>query len=598
MKNPAIWFTTLAPNFPVKAPAFALMCTAVTLMGCERQAATEVATSPAVDSAQPAKTQAPADYVFKNARIYTVDEDQPWAEALAVRGNEIVYVGSSAGAETFQGDDTRIVDVHGRLMLPGIIDTHSHPINAGELNTLALDLFPHMDKSKAEILEMIRQHAETLGPNEWVVASGIAFPVIESSDREELDAVTGGRPAVITSFAHDGWYNTRALELLGIDENTPDPEGGHIEKREDGTPTGYLGEGANFAYLRPAKRMAINEQQMDASLAKAMEMANAQGITSMIEASSYNDYYDAPYRRLHDRGALTVRFSVNMVHDQRKTDEDNLQDLLARRLDGDDYLQISSVKFYLDGVPGLTAAMFEPYLDGSQHSTLYPQDRMNKVFDQVSEAGLRIYVHAEGDYASYAALEALKYADQHGKPLGPDARAVLTHIDHLRLEDIPTMAAMNVLASIQPHWAASNEFNLQVTFPNITDDLKNHMFPNQEMLDAGVHVSCGADWPTSKEWTPWELIEIGRTRTQIGGIGGKLAGQVLALEDLIRCFTIEGAYAMFQEDITGSLETGKRADLIILDNDLFETEVTDIHNTTVALTLFDGKVVHGSLEQL
>ncbi len=532
-----------------------------------------------------------ADYVFVNAKVYTVDEEQPWAEAVVTRGRNIVYVGSNEGAKAYQGETTRTIDAAGKLMLPGMIDTHSHPLQAGRNATITLDLFPYMDKTKDDILEMIRQHADKLGPDDWVLVSGISFPIIRSSTREELDAVTGGRPAMVNSFALDGWYNTRALELLGIDRDTPDPPGGHIERREDGFATGYMGKVANAYYSRPAERMAISDEQLDQALVVAMAMANEQGITSMFNVTSYDEKTDGPLKRLHDSGDLTLRLTVAMTHDQQVSDEVNLESYRRRRLDGDDYLRIDSVKMFLDGVPGLDAAMFEPYLDGTRHSTLYPQERMNKVFDEVSEEGLRLYVHAEGDYASYAALEAWKYANEHGKPLGLDDRHVLTHIDHLRLEEIPTMKAMNILASIQPHWAASNDFNVQVTFPNITEDLKNAMFPNQEMLDAGIHVSCGADWPTSKEWTPWELIEIGRTRTQIGGVGGKLPGKVLAPEDLIRCFTTEAAYALFLEDITGSLEVGKRADLIILENDLFETEVTEIHNTRVDLTMFDGKIV-------
>ncbi len=561
---------------------------ASTLIACSKQAL-EVPDL----AANPARSEqaAAADYLFTNARVYTVNDQQPWAEAVAVRGKDIIYVGTSAEADAYRGDSTRVIDAHGRLILPGMIDTHAHPVLAGENATITLDLYPHMDKSKEEILEMIRAHADKHGPDDWVLVSGISFPIITSSTREELDAVTGGRPAMVSSFAHDGWYNTRALELLGIDNDTPDPDGGYIERREDGSATGYLGEGANAYYSRSATRMAISDDQLDQALREAMAMANRQGLTSMLDVSSRDETTDGPYKRLHDRGELSLRFSVAMTHDQRASDEDNLQSFRQRRIEGDDYLRFDSVKMFLDGVPGLTAAMFDPYLDGTQHSTLYPQERMNKVFDEVSEEGLRLYVHAEGDYASYAALEAWKYANEHGKPLGLDDRHVLTHIDHLRLEDIPAMKEMNILASIQPHWAASNDFNVQVTFPNITEDLKNAMFPNQEMLDAGIHVSCGADWPTSKEWTPWELIEIGRTRTQIGGAGGKLPGKVLALEDLIRCFTTEAAYALFLEDITGSLEVGKRADLIILENDLFETEVTEIHNTRVDLTMFDGKIV-------
>ena len=544
-------------------------------------------------------SQSHADVIFLNGKIYTVNDEQPWAEALALSGRDILFVGTNNEVSQYRGDDTEVVDLGEKLMLPGMIDTHMHPMQAGKINSVSLDLYPHMGKSEEEVMQIIRDHAETLGPDEWLLGDGISYDYIANATRQKLDELSGGRPAMISSFAHNGWFNTRALEILGVTAETEDPEGGTIAREADGrTPSGYMTEDAAFGYGHLVEQMAFNADQRDQILKTAIALANEQGITSFLDAHSATKADDDVYKRVYAKGEMNARVNVAMGHGLGNDDRDNLDDLTERAMEGDGYLDISTVKINVDGTPGLTAAMFEPYLDGSHPPLLYPQDRLNQVVDELTEAGLRMYAHTEGDLASYAMILALQHANETGAPLSLNDRHALTHVDHLRLEDIPRMKALNILASIQPHWAASNDYAIQVVYPNVKKEVVDIMFPHQEMLDAGLHVSIGADWPTSPEWTPWELIQVGMTRTQTDGRGGKFPGKTQSLEDMLRCFTIEGAYLMFLENVTGSLEAGKRADLIVLDQNLFETSPNDIHKTKVLLTMFDGKVVWGNIQQL
>ncbi|GGZ71839.1 hypothetical protein GCM10007028_06500 [Algibacter mikhailovii] len=204
--------------------------------------------------------------------------------------------------------------------------------------------------------------------------------------------------------------------------------------------------------------------------------------------------------------------------------------------------------------------------------------------------------HAQGDAGIERTIQALEYANTNGNPLGENARHIITHLDHGNSGQFERMKKLNIIAQVQTHWPAPNDYNRASLFKNVNQKLVDGMYNFRGMLDTGLMISAGADWPTSPEWTPWELFQIGATRMNPNGEHGVFPGEVLTLEEMIPMMTINGAYTIFRDDIIGSLEVGKKADLIILDRDIFELEKTnklDIHNTKVVLTLMNGEVVWG-----
>ncbi|TWT81277.1 N-substituted formamide deformylase precursor [Planctomycetes bacterium CA13] len=558
-----------------------LLCLAVLLL------------SPASAGAQ----QKPAELVFTGGKVYTVDEQQPWAEAVAVTGRDIVFVGSSADAKLFIGDDTEVVDLEGRLMLPGLIDSHCHLRIGGQANSVMLNLFETMTEPAGVSAEVIRNHAKTLGEDDWVLGTGWSPSQFPKPTRQELDALVGGRKAMLADDTqHNGWYSTAALQYFGIDADTPNPKGGVIVREEDGkTPSGHLLEKAHMlAGFRQTPQLFTLAQQ-ETAIKKGVSLQNEQGITSIIEAASMTrEGGDDPYKRVAAMGELNLRVSINTVHFSPLDDEVNLKTIQGRPFQGTEMLDCRTVKWAIDGVPGTMAFMSEPYKDGTHPPANYDQDRLNREVDRYTEMGMRMMFHCEGDAGIDMTLKAMEYAHATGKPLGMDDRHIMTHLDHVQPDHIERMKKLNIIAQVQFHWAAATTYNQTTVFKNVRKELVDQMYPFTDLIDAGLHVGAGADWPTSPEWKPWELMQVGATRTMLDGEGGRFPGESLSVEQMVKAFTIEGAYAIWREDIIGSIEVGKRADLIVLANNIFEIKPEELSQTRVLLTLLNGNPVWGA----
>ncbi len=539
-----------------------------------------------------------ADLVFTNAKVYTVNPEQPWAEAVVVKGTDIVYVGDSAEAEAYIGETTEVIDAGGRIMLPGLIDTHCHLRIAGQANSVMLNLFETMTESPEVPMEIIRKHAESLGPDDWVLGTGWGAAQFPNPTKEVLDELVGGRPAILADDSqHNGWYSSAALEYFGIDDDTPNPAGGIIQRDENGEATGFLLEKAHIARGFAETPKLFTKEQQETAVKKGIELLNQQGITAIIEAAAITkEGGDAVYKRVHEKGELNARVSINAVHLSPMDDADNAIALDDRMFEGDEMLDLRTLKWAIDGIPGTMAFMHEPYNDGTHPPANYTQERLNAEVDKYTEMGYRMMFHAEGDAGIDRTLTALEYANETGKPFGPNDRHIITHLDHGDLGHFERMNKLDVIAQIQLHWPAPNDYNRATVFTNVKQELVDKMYDFRGMYNTGLHVAAGADWPTAPEWTPWELFQVGLTRKTVDGEGGVFPGERLTMEEMIEAFTIEGAYAIFREDLVGSLEPGKKADLIILDRDVFEVAKTDpmnLHDTKVVLTLLNGEVVWG-----
>jgi predicted amidohydrolase YtcJ len=533
----------------------------------------------------------PADLVLKHGYIYTVDGRRSVVQGLAVRGGRIVYAGSDSGAQPLVGPGTRVVDLGGRLVLPGMFDAHCHPISAYKTNhELSLNGLRTVEEYLAAIREFVRRHpgGAYLRGRGW---SNTAFRKT-GPDKKLLDGIIPSIPVTLASEdGHSRWVNSKTLQLAGIKADTPDPEGGVIE-RYPGTrePTGTLRETAAglVSHLFPDFTIA----ELTKGLEEYQSMALAFGITGVHDASIDIPGNEIPaYLGLESAGRLRMRFRISLTVDPA---EGGVDSLLAERVKHTGPLfRCASAKIYLDGVvEGSTAYLKEPYrhLPGSRGRMLCTQEELNRVCADLQKAGMQIHVHAIGDGATAAALDAFEYAETvAGKR---DARHGITHVQLVAPEDIPRFKKLGVVALPQPYWFMKDEYYYNLQVPYLGQERADAEYPMQSFFREGVVVASSSDYPVTIPCNPFVAIQTGMTRSRPGVRGEREVlwpEERVSLEQMIASFTINGAYANLLEDIAGSLEVGKSADLIVLDRNLFEIPAEEIGRARVLLTLFEGR---------
>jgi predicted amidohydrolase YtcJ len=540
-----------------------------------------------------------ADIVFENGRIYTVDAVRSWAEAIAIRDGRIHYVGTNAGVESWIGDETRVVDLHGRMMLPGLHDAHIHPI-AGGIEALACDLnaLPSLDA----YLERIRECATRDPDKPWVTGGGWLMSVFgpgANASRALLDEIVPDRPVYLSSAdGHSAWVNSRALEIAGIDAETPDPPDGIIDREPNSrVPLGSLQEGA--MYLVEQHMPPATLESRIAGLEYAMDMLNGYGITSIQDANVGDEELDA-YRAMLERGDLSLRV-VGAQWWERHSGIEQIAGFVRRRSEfATGRLRATTVKIMQDGVmENFTAALLEPYVDqdGRRGIPMIEPETLNLAVTRLDAAGFQVHFHAIGDAAIRQSLDAVESARRANGELGNRH-----HISHLQLidpQDISRFRDLGVVANFQPLWAYADAYVTDLTEPFIGPERSGRMYPIASILESGAVVAFGSDWSVSSA-NPYQQMEVAITR--LGPLGETdeplAAGEAVGVADAIAAFTIAGAWVNGQEADTGSIETGKYADLVVLDRNLFTIPPADISETEALVTLLEGEVVHGSLGAL
>ncbi|MBM7036774.1 amidohydrolase [Vibrio ulleungensis] len=553
-----------------------------------------------------------ADVVFLSENIVTMNPDQPIARSLAIVNNEIVCVKADDSCKTLVGSDTQIVDNKEATIMPGFIDTHLHTRLFGQTHATMLNLFV-LDGQPTEVIEKaISDWAAKLGPDEWIIGGGFSYDNFPEPTKERLDELVGGRPALISdNTQHNGWYSSKALKILGVDDNWRVPKGGYMPLGEDGKPTGHLREKAHLSLGFVEQHKLYSFETQEKSVAAAAELLNAVGVTSALEAAGGSkEGSDDVYVRMAKKGTLNLRHEVsgvfwggkgNMDEDQAMIDE-----LVARRevvrkemgSDSHNFLTMNTVKFAIDGTPGAYAHMEEPYLDGTQPNMNYGEDNLGWIFEQLTERGFRIMLHVEGDAAIRKSLDALEYANDTGKPLDPKARHIMTHLDHVTPSHLSRMKNLNIAAQIQYHWGdPADPYYQAVVKKNVPQFILDNAFNMHGMLaNSGIEYGAGPDAPTSAVYKPFEGIEIAMTRQSIGKPESeRMIGQAMTFEQALYGYTMGSAKLMFKEDKIGSLEEGKLADIIVLDRDIHaqvEKNIHKVHETKVRATYLDGKIVY------
>ena len=538
----------------------------------------------------------PADLLLTAGRVWTADPARPWAEAVAVREGRIVFIGSSEAARAHKGAATRLVDLAGRLVLPGFDDSHIH-LMSGALSLERVDLIE--DQSLEAVQARIRAFAAANPRSPWVLGRGWLYGSFPGGlpTREQLDAVVADRPAYMECYdGHSGWANTKALALAGITRETKDPPNGVIVRDpRTGEATGALKEAA--VALVESKIPAPDPERRYQLLLRALAQLNAQGITSIQDAGyTVEELRDVlpPLERALREDRLTVRMRAAVQMQPGKHEAAIAE---ARRLaeaHKGPLLSFGSVKAFVDGViEARTAAVLDPYPDdpGNRGLPNWEPAALNAAVLAADRASLQVYLHAIGDRGVRMALDAHQAALEAGGRR--DRRGRIEHIETIHPADIPRFAALGVIASMQPLHANPDQNNESVWQRNAGPDRASRGFAWRSLERAGARLVFGSDWPVVTS-DVFRGLYCGVTRKTREGqpTGGWLPEQAVSLEDALRHYTSDAAYASFEENEKGTIAVGRRADLVVLSRDVFKSPPEALLETRALLTLLEGRVVH------
>ncbi len=561
--------------------------------------------SAAAYNAQPLSADSNADYVFKNGAVYTVDEGRPWAEAVAVKGNKIIFVGSSNGVKDYIGMNTELIDLDGKMLLPGFVEGHIHPI-AGALATVGVDVqFDSID----EILDAVKKYADANPEMEIVRGFGWRYPLFPSTGptKEMLDNIISDRPVYLIAVdGHSGWANSLALEMAGVTNQTPDPQPGFSYYQRDPISkkaTGYLVEVPAMmevlVKLQPQTKERVKEE-----LENLLPQFPGAGITSVYDAGMLGIGEEKGfeiYRELEQQGKLPFRVVGGFYHNKPAIDPlPILKDL--KRANHSVLVKANVLKINVDGGdPQYTAAFLQPYADKPETSgePIFTPEQLTKLVIDADAAGFDCHFHAFGDRAVRMALDAIEAAIKANPKR--DRRHTIGHVQYLADGDVPRFNELNVIAQMSVQWAMPDETILNVSSVRAGKDILFTEFSRpRSVIDAGGMVSLGTDWPAAGHYStykPLEAIEVGMTRRMLRGEKGVIdvlppLDERLTLEQSLKSSTIVPAYQIHLDDKVGSIEVGKLADLVVLDKNLFNVKTENINQVKVLMTLMDGVVRH------
>ena len=538
-----------------------------------------------------------ADRIFVNGKIWTGDDAHPSAEAIAISGNKILAVGSTKQIRVLAGPDTAVVDLKGRLVLPGFQDSHIH-FPGDPINTVRLEGLETLEQFQKQLGEFAKSHSDLT----WITGGGWGYSVFPNHavHKKYIDAVVPDRPVYVSERdGHMGLANSKALELAGITRDTPDPPNGQIMRDGNGEPTGEMKEAAHdamYSHIPPP-----TDQEVYEAFLHHMNEATAAGLTSV-----QNAYWSAKHQPIFVRalaaGALKLRFRfatpilpvdggapANHHLKTPLTSEDlkpykELRDTFRGPL-----MSFGAIKGVLDGtVDARTAAMFEPYVGGGTGIPFWEQEDLNKTVALYDKEGFQILLHAIGDKAINMALNAFEYAAKRNGTAGRRHR--IEHVEVPLLSDLPRFKQLGVIASTQALFANPDATTLGNYAVLLGPERSSHANAFKLFDDAGAVQAFGSDWNVF-DFSPLKGIYCAVTRITPEGTpkGGWYPENRITVEAALRHYTRDGAYASFQEEIRGTLTVGKLADMVVLSRDILTISLADILKTKVLLTVMGGK---------
>lgn len=533
------------------------------------------------------------DLIILNANIVTMDPLTPRAEALAAKGGRVVALGSSGDMRALAGAETRVIDAGGRMVLPGLQDTHIHLQDSGRdyAQNAALDAVRTVDELVGAMAAFAATHDRS-----WVDGVGWYTGIFtdENLTRAVLDRAVPERPSyILASDGHNACLNSRACALIGLVKGVEDPPNGHFVRDGDGVPTGMLHEDA----IKWA--LARMPQPTDADFAHgvryAASLANRHGITGVLDAR-VEERHVRVYAGLVAEDALTVRVCATALVEPKDTAETALARIKAfRTANQSDMFTVHSAKFFLDGVlENRTGAMIAPYSDeiGGNALLMFDHAQILELFTAFDAERFQIHVHTIGDMAVRAALDGLEAARK-ANGAWPSLHQI-AHVQCIDPSDIPRFHDLGAMMNIQPLWARHEPSVTDVALPMVGEDRGKWMYAFRSLIDAGAGYALSSDWGVST-LNPFEIMQTAITRQPPGRPNTHpvfLPEQRMTREECIKGYTIHAAQAAWRAADTGSLTPGKYADVIILDRDILACDVHEIGETQVLLTLLGGREVH------
>jgi len=534
-----------------------------------------------------------ADFVLKNGIIHTMNGAEGMEEALAIKDGRFIFVGTNKAVKRFMGKETRAMDLGGRLVLPGFIDSHCHPSAAiKQFGAVALfGMLSVADYQKA-IVDFVNTHpgATVIRGGGWSnTVFGPAGP-----DKVILDEVVRDLPVALSSEdGHSTWVNSRALDLAGVTKETKNPPGGVIERDPmTGEPNGTLRESAAGLVSKVIPDYTVEE--LARGLEEYQTMALAFGITTAHDASlGVGGNNLKAYKALETATKLRMRFRASLHTDPEKGPEQVREQAAERDRNTGPLFQTRAAKIFIDGViEGGTAYLKEPYAHkpGFRGKPLWTPEALDTICAGLDKQGFQLHFHAIGDAAVAEALDGIAYAARVNG--SRDSRPMLTHLQLVSPEDVLRFKALGAVAVTQPFWFMKDDYYSNIQVPYLGLKRADEEYPMESFFKAGVTVASSSDYTVTIPCDPIQAIQIGMTRSRPGltDPGAVLwPGERASLEQMIASFTVNGAYANFLENTTGTIETGKSADLVVLDKNLFELPADKIGTAKVILTLFEGR---------
>lgn len=543
----------------------------------------------------------PADLVLMGGNIVTVDQDQPKAEAVAMRGQWIVAVGSDRQIRRYKGPETEVVLLEGKLAVPGFIEGHGHFMGLGEA-LMTLDL---LDVTSWEgVVEMVAEAVEQAAPGEWITGRGWHQDNWDPTPPGAIDGVpthhalsqvSPDNPVLLRhASGHGSFANAKALELAGITRHTPDPDGGTIVRDERGEPTGYLRQAAQgiATAARSRTEPSLTPEQREARLLRKIELAGEEslrfGVTSFQDAGAPFSTIDR-FRRLAEQGELPVRLYAMVRGESNRAMERRLGDyrMIGH---GDHFLTVRCVKTLMDGALGTHGAwLLEPYEDLPTTTGLVqlPPDELERIAEIAIANGYQVANHAIGDRANRETLDVYERVFR-ANPDKEDLRWRIEHAQHLHPDDIDRFAELGVIASMQAVHATSDGSWV----PNRVghERAREGAYVWRSLLDSGAVVTNGTDVPVERI-NPMASFFASVTR-QLPDGSSFFPEQRKTREEALYSYTMAGAYAAFEEDVKGSITPGKLADIVVLSRDIMTIPEEEILDTDVVYTILGGRVVY------
>jgi predicted amidohydrolase YtcJ len=548
-----------------------------------------------------APAEEPADIVLRGGKVVTMDTARAEAQAVAVRGYEVVAVGSDAEIEAYIGDATEVVELEGRTVIPGFIEGHGHFMSLGNAK-LNLDLT--QVRNWDDIVAMVGAAARDAPRDAWILGRGwhqekwdrLPEQVVDGVPlHDELSRVSANNPVLLGhASGHAAFANARALELAGIDASTPDPAGGEIVKDASGRPTGLLRETAQRLVSSvqgradSARTAADIEEQRRRVVQLAGEEALSKGVTSFQDAGASFETIDF-FKKLESEGALPIRLYVMVRRESNEEMAARLPDYFMP-IEGNDFLTVRSIKRQIDGALGSHGAwLLAPYEDmqSSVGLTLETPEDIAGTAEVAIEHGFQVNTHAIGDRANREVLDIYQRVFE-ANPDKTDLRWRIEHAQHVDPADLPRFAELGVIAAMQGVHATSDG---PWVFRRLgAERARTGAYMWRDLLDSGAVIANGTDVPV-EDIDPIASFHASVARRQADG-ETFFPEQAMTREEALRSYTVANAYAAFEEQLKGSIAPGKLADLVILSKDIMTVPEEEIRTAQVDMTILGGKVVY------